>query len=112
MRDLVLNFLFHQSLLPIELGQHTLSGIFLDYNLFQKWSFPMNEPAYDQKTIFPNQDNFKRTLPSEEELKLQIQRLKGNLHNDGITLKGLIIGAAYLKPVFVIFLLATWFAWH
>ena len=72
----------------------------------------MNAPAYDPKTTFPNQDNFKRTLPSEEELKLQIQKLKGDLHNDGITLKRLLIGAAYLTPVFVIFLLATWFAWH
>ena len=72
----------------------------------------MNAPAYDPETNFPNQGNFKRTLPSEEELKLQIQQLKGDLYNDGITLKRLVIGAAYLTPVFVIFLLATWFAWH
>ena len=71
----------------------------------------MNAPAFDQKTTFPNQDNFKWTLPSEEELKLQIEQLEGELH-DGITLKRLIVGVAYLTPFFVIILFATWFAWH
>jgi len=37
----------------------------------------MNAPAFDQKTTFPNQDNFNWTLPSEEELKLQIEQLEG-----------------------------------
>ena len=72
----------------------------------------MNAPAFDQKTTFPNQDNFKWTLPSEEELKLQIEQLEGNLHDDGITLKRLIAGVAYLTPFWVIILFATWFAWH
>ncbi len=71
----------------------------------------MNAPAFDQKTTFPNQDNFKWTLPSEEELKLQIEQLEGELHDDGITLKRLIVGVAYLTPFFVIILFATWFAW-
>ena len=72
----------------------------------------MKAPAFDQKTTFPNQDNFKWTLPSEEELKLQIEQLEGGLHDDGITLKRLIVGVAYLTPFFLIILFATWFAWH
>ena len=72
----------------------------------------MNASAFDQKTAFPNQDNFKWTLPSEEELKLQIDQLEGQLHDDGITLKRLIVGVAYLTPFFLIILFATWFAWH
>ena len=72
----------------------------------------MNASAFDQKTTFPNQDNFKWTLPSEEELKLQIEQLEGQLHDDGITLKRLIVGVAYLTPFFLIILFATWFAWH
>ncbi len=72
----------------------------------------MNVPAFDQKTTFPNQDNLKWTLPSEEELKLQIEKLKEELHDDGITLKRLIVGAAYLTTFFVIILFTTWFVWH
>jgi len=72
----------------------------------------MNAPAFDQKTTFPNQDNFNWTLPPEEELKLQIEQLEGELHDDGITLKRLIVGVAYLTPFWVIILFATWFAWH
>ena len=72
----------------------------------------MNAPAFDQKTTFPNQDNFKWTLPSEEELKLQIEQLEGELHDDGITLKRLIVGVAYLTPFWVIILFATWLDWH
>ena len=72
----------------------------------------MNAPAFDQKTTFPNQDNFKWTLPSEEELKLQIEQLEGQLHDDRITLKRLIVGVAYLTPFFLIILFAIWLAWH
>jgi hypothetical protein len=72
----------------------------------------MNAPAFDQKTTFPNQDNFKWTLPSKEELKLQIEQLEGELHGDGIKLKRLIVGVAYLTPFWIIILFATWFAWH
>ncbi len=72
----------------------------------------MNAPAFDQKTTFPNQDNFKWTLPSEEELKLQIEQLEEGLHDDGITLKRLIVGVAYLTPFWVIILFATWLDWH
>ena len=72
----------------------------------------MSAPGFDQKTTFPNQNNFKRKLPMEEELKLQIEQLEGGLHDDGITLKRLIVGVAYLTPILVIILFATWFAWH
>lgn len=72
----------------------------------------MNAPAFDQKTSFPNQDNLKWTLPSQEKLKLQIEHLEGELHDDRITLKRLIIRVAYLTPFFVLILFATWFAWH
>ena len=72
----------------------------------------MSAPGFDQKTTFPNQNNFKRKLPMEEELKLQIEQLKRELHDDRITLKRLIIGAAYLAPFFGLILLATWFSWH
>jgi hypothetical protein len=72
----------------------------------------MNAPAFDQKTTFPNQDNFKWTLPTIEELKLQIEQLEGELHNDGITLKRFIVKVAYLTPFWVIILFAAWFAWH
>lgn len=72
----------------------------------------MNAPAFDPKTTFPNQDNFKWTLPSKEELKLQIEQLEGELHRDGMKLKSLIFGIAYLTPFWVIILIAIWFAWH
>ncbi len=72
----------------------------------------MNAPAFHQKTAFTNQDNFKWTLPSEEELKLQIEQLGGELRDDGITLKRLIVGVAYFTPCLVLILLATWFVWH
>jgi hypothetical protein len=72
----------------------------------------MNASAFDQKTAFPNQDNFKWTFPSEEELKLQIEQLEGQLHDDRITLKRLIVGVAYLTPFFLIILFAIWLAWH
>ena len=71
----------------------------------------MNAPAFGQKTIYPNQDNFKWTLPSEEELKLQIERLEGKLYDEEIRLKRLIVGVAYLTPFLVLTLFATWFAW-
>ena len=72
----------------------------------------MTTPAFDQKTIFSNYDNSRQKLPSEEELKLQIEQLKRELHDDRITLKRLIIGAACLSPFFGIILLTAWFAWH
>ena len=72
----------------------------------------MTTPAFDPKSTFTNQDNLKRKLPSKEERKSQIEKLKIDLHNDKITLKKLIVGAAYLTPFFVIISFATWFAWH
>jgi hypothetical protein len=72
----------------------------------------MTAPAFDPKTTFPNQDNFKRKLPSEEELKLQIEQLKRELQGDRITLKRLIVGTAYFIPLFAIILFTTWFVWH
>ena len=69
----------------------------------------MTAPAFDAKKTFPNQDNFNRTLPSEEELKLQIEKLKREVQGDRLTLKRLIVGSAYLTPFFVIILFATWF---
>ena len=72
----------------------------------------MNAPAFDQKATFPNQDNLKWTLPSEEELKLQIQRLEGKPLDDEIRLERLILGVAYLTPFLLIILIATWFALH
>lgn len=74
--------------------------------------FPMTTPAFDPKSTFPNQDNFKRKLPSREERKSQIKKLKIDLHDDKITLKKLIVGAAYLTPFFVLISFAAWFAWH
>ena len=70
----------------------------------------MNEPALNQKTTFLNQDNFKRKLPTEKELKLQIEQLKGELHNDEIALRRFFVGAAYLTFILVIILFASWFA--
>ena len=64
----------------------------------------MNEPALNQKTTFLNQDNFKRKLPTKEELKLQIEQLKGELHNDEIALRRIFVGAAYLTFILVIIL--------
>ena len=72
----------------------------------------MNAPAFGQKTTYPNQDNFNWTLPSEEELKLQIERLEGKLHHEEIRIKRLIVGVAYLTPFLVLTLFATLFAWH
>ena len=72
----------------------------------------MNAPAFDQRTAFPNQDNFKWTLPSEEELKLQIEQLEGKIDDDGLRLKRLVVGVAYLTPFLVLFLFITWFARH
>ena len=72
----------------------------------------MTAPGFDQKTIFSNQDNFRWKLLSEEEFKLQIEQLKRELHDDRITLKSLIIGAAYLSPFLSIILFTAWFAWH
>jgi hypothetical protein len=72
----------------------------------------MNAPAFDQKSTFPNQNYFKWTLPSKEELKLQIEQLEGELHCDRIKFKRLIVRVAYLTPFWVIILFATWFAWH
>jgi hypothetical protein len=72
----------------------------------------MNAPAFDQEKTFLNQDNFKWTLPSEEDLKLQIKQLEGELHYDGISLKRLVAGIAYLTPFWVIILFAAWFALH
>lgn len=72
----------------------------------------MNAPAFDQRTIFPDQDNFKWTPPSEEELKLQIEQLEGKLHDDGMRSKRLIVGVAYLTPFLVLLLFVTWFAQH
>jgi hypothetical protein len=56
----------------------------------------MNAPAFDQKTSSPNQDNFKWTIPSERELKLQIEQLERQLRHDRIILKRLMVGLAYL----------------
>ena len=72
----------------------------------------MNAPAFDQGTIFPNQDNFKWTSPSKEELKLQIEQLEGKPHDDGIRLKRLVVGVAYLTPFLVLTLFAIWSAGH
>ena len=72
----------------------------------------MNVPAFDPKKTFLNQNNHKWKLPSEEELKLQIEQLEGKLHDDGITLERLIVGVSYFTPVLAIILIATWFALH
>ena len=72
----------------------------------------MNTSALDQTTTISNQDNIKWTPPSEEELKLQIQQLEGKLHDDGIRLKRLVVGAAYLTPFLVLTLFVTWSVWH
>ena len=72
----------------------------------------MNAPAFGQKTAYPNQDNFNWTLPSEEELKLQIERLEGKLEDQEIRLKRLIVGVAYLTPFLVLTLFATLFDRH
>ena len=72
----------------------------------------MNAPAFDQGTIIPYQDNFKWTPPSEEELKLQIKQLEGKQRDDGIRLKRLMVGVAYLPPFLILTLFATWCAWH
>jgi hypothetical protein len=72
----------------------------------------MNAPAFDQGNTFPNQDNFKWIPPSKEELKLQIQQLEGKQYQDGIRLKRLVVGAAYLTPFLVLTLLAFLSAWH
>ena len=72
----------------------------------------MHAPSFDQRTTISNQDNFKLTDPSEEELKLQIQQLEGRLHHDEIRLKRLVIGAAYFTPFLVLALFATLFTWH
>ena len=71
----------------------------------------MNAPTFGQNTTYPNQDNFNWTLPSEEELKLQIERLEEKLHHEEIRHKRLIVGAAYLAPFLILSLFATWFAW-
>jgi len=70
----------------------------------------MTAPTFDEKTTFPNHDNFKRKLPSEEELKLRIVQLKRELHDDRIKLKRLFVGAACLSFFSGIILFATWFA--
>ena len=70
----------------------------------------MNASAFDQKAVFPNQDNFKWTLPSEEELKLQIEQLEGQLHEDRITLKRLIVGFAYKTTFLLKKLIPKWHA--
>ena len=72
----------------------------------------MTAPTFDEKTTFPNHDNFKRKLPSEEELKLRIEQLKRELHDDRITLKRLSVGAACVLFFSVIILFATWFVWY
>jgi hypothetical protein len=72
----------------------------------------MNASVFGQKTTYPNQDNFKWTLPSEEELKLQIEQLEGTLHDEEIRFKRLIVGGAYIAPFLVLILFANWFAWH
>ena len=72
----------------------------------------MNMPTFDQKTTLSNQDNHKWTLPSEEELRLQIKQLKGNFYNDRITLKRLVIGAAYLLPFSFLTIFTFWLAWY
>jgi hypothetical protein len=71
----------------------------------------MNATAFGEKSTYPNQDNFNWTLPSEEELKLQIERLEGKLDDQEIRLKRLIVGVAYLTPFLVLTFFATWFAW-
>jgi hypothetical protein len=72
----------------------------------------MNVPAFDKKKSFSNKNNHNWTLPSEEELRFQIEQLEGKLHDDRITLERLIVGVSYFTPVFVIILIATWFALH
>ena len=72
----------------------------------------MNAPAFGQKTSYPNQDTFNWTLPSEEELKLQIEQLEGTLQDEEIRFKRLIVGAAYIAPFLVLTLFANWFAWQ
>lgn len=72
----------------------------------------MDGSAFGQKNTYPNQNNFKWTLPSEEELKLQIEQLEGTLQDEEIRLKRLIVGAAYIAPFLVLILFANWFAWH
>ena len=72
----------------------------------------MNAPAFGQKTTYPNQDNFNWTLPSEEELKLQIERLEGTPGEQEMRHKRFIVGVAYLIPFLVLTLLTTLFAWH
>ena len=72
----------------------------------------MNASAFGQKTAYPNQDHFKWTLPSEEELKLQIEQLEGTLQDEEIRFKRLIVGAAYIAPFLVLTLFANWFAWQ
>lgn len=72
----------------------------------------MNAPALDRRTIISNQDNFKWTHPSEEELKLQIQQLEGKLLDSEIRLKRFVVGAAYLTPFLVLTLCATWLTGH
>ena len=71
----------------------------------------MNAPTFGQNTTYPNQDSFNWTHPSEEELKLQIERLEGKLHYEEIRHKRLIVGAAYLTPFLILTLFVTWFAW-
>jgi hypothetical protein len=72
----------------------------------------MNASALGQKTTDPNQHQFKWTLPSEEELKLQIEQLEGTLQDEEIRFKRLIVGAAYIAPFLVLTLFANWFAWQ
>ena len=72
----------------------------------------MNATAFDQRATLSNQDNFKWTHPSEEELKLQIQQLEGKLHHNEIRLKRFVVGAAYLTPFLVLTLCAIWLAGH
>ena len=72
----------------------------------------MNVPEFDPKKPFSSKNNHKWTLPSEKELKLQIEQLEGKMHDDRITLERLIAGVSYLTPALVIILIATWFALH
>lgn len=86
--------------------------ISLDSNLFHMGVLPMNASAFGQKTPCPNQNNFKWTLPSEEELKFQIEQLEGTQQDEEIRFKRLIVGAAYIAPFLVLTLFANWFAGH
>jgi hypothetical protein len=72
----------------------------------------MNSPAFEQKADSPNRDSQKGNLLPEEELKAQIEQLRDELHNDGITLKRFLVGVAFLTPFLFIILFATWFSWH